>query len=105
MEDTTAKVTMTLKEAVPSQIIGTTEDITGVIHNAHTQVLIHTVLITALHITDHLHTGAHQLTHETAAVHALDQPINQLRKAHTNLLHNPDDHKVKHILKGIQELQ
>ena len=103
--DTAAKAAMTLTEAIQGQIIGTTNDITGVIHNAYTQVLIHIILITKLNITDHPHTGAHQLTQETAAVHTLDQPTNQLRKPCTNLHHNPGGHKVKHILKGNQELQ
>ena len=103
--DNAAKVAITLTEAIPSQITGTTEDITGIIHNAHTQVFIHIILVVTLHTTDHLPTGAHQLTQETAAVHTVNQPINQLRKAHTNLLHNPEDHKVKHILKGNNELQ
>ena len=92
---------MTLTEAIQSQIIGTTDDITGVIHNAHTQVLIHIILIATLHIADHLHTGAHQFSQETAAVHTLNHTTNQLRKPCTNLHHNPGGHKVKHILKGI----
>ena len=103
--DTTAKVTMTPTEAVPGHTTGTTDDITGVVHNAHTQVLIHIFLTVTLHTTDHLHIGALQFPPETTVDHALDQPTNHLRKAHTNLIHNPEDHKVKHILKGIQELQ
>ena len=96
---------MTFTKVISSYITGTTEDITGVIHGAHTQALIHIILVMTLHIADHLPTGAHQVTQETTAVHALDQPSNQLRKAQTNLFHNSEDHKVKHILKGIQELQ
>ena len=103
--DTAAKVAMTLTKAVQGQITGTTEDITGVIHDAHTQVFIHIVLITTLHIADYLHTGAHQLTQEIEEDHALIPPTNQLRKAHTNLLYNPKDYKVKHTPKGIQGLQ
>ena len=62
LTDTTAKVTMTPTEAVPGHITGTTEDITGVVHNAHTQVFIHIVLAVTPNTADHLHTGAHQLT-------------------------------------------
>ena len=65
------------------------------------QVLIHIFLTMSLHIIDHLHIGALQLTAETAVDHAFDKPTNQLRKADTNLHHNPEDHKVKHIPKGI----
>ena len=95
---------MTLTEVIPGHITGTTEDITGVVHDAHTHILIHIVLTVTLHTTDHLHTGTHQLTPETAADHTLNQPINQLRKPCINLHHIPEDHKVKHIPKGIQEL-
>ena len=103
--DYTSKVAMIPTEAIPGHTTGTTDNITGVVHNAHTQVLIHIVLTMTLHTADHLHIGALQLTPENTADYALNQPINQLRKAHTNLLHNPEDHKVKHIPKGIQELQ
>ena len=57
------------------------------------------ILTMTLHTTDHLHTGAHQLTPETTVDHALDQPTNQLGKPHINLHHIPEDHKVKHIPK------
>ena len=103
--DTTAKVVMIPTEAIPGHTTGTTDDIMRVAHDVHIQVLIHIILNVTLHTTDHLHIGALQLTSETAADHALDQTTNQLRKTHTNLLHNPDKHKVKHILKGIHELQ
>ena len=78
--DTTAKVTMTLTEAIPGQMTGTTEGITGGVHDAHTQGLIHIILIMTLHIKGHLYTGAHQLTQETTADHALIQPTNQLQQ-------------------------
>ena len=103
--DTTAKVTMTPTEAFPGHTTLTTDDNTGVVNNTHTQVLIHIILTVTLHTVDHLHTGALQLTPKTAADYNLDQPTKHLRKAHTNLCHNPEDNKVKHILKGIQELQ
>ena len=69
-------------EAIPGHTIGTTDDITGVIHDVHTQVLIHIILTMTLHTTDHLHTGAHHLTHEITADHALDQPTGQLKALH-----------------------
>ena len=37
LADTTAKVTMTLTEAIPGHITRTTGDITGVLHDTHTQ--------------------------------------------------------------------
>ena len=99
IKDITAKITITTAEADPGHTIGTTDDITGVIHDAHTQVLIHTILTMTLHIEDYLHTEAHQPTQETAADHALNQPTNQLRKPCINTHHNPEDPKVKHLLK------
>ena len=96
---------MTPTEAIQGHTIGTTDDITGVIYDDHTQVLIHIILTMTLHTADHLHTGAHQLTQEIAADHTLDQPTGQLRKPHTNLHQNPEEHKVRHIQKGIQESQ
>ena len=76
--DTTAPVNMTSAEAVPGQITETTENITGVVYDTHTQVLIHIILAMTLHTADHLHTGGHQLTPETAADHNLNQSTNQL---------------------------
>ena len=96
---------MTPTESIPGHTTGITDAITGVLHNAHTQTLIHILLTTTLHIEYHLHVGVLQLTQETAADHALDQPTNQLRKPCINLHHISEDHKVKHIPKGIQELQ
>ena len=92
-------------ETIPGHTTGITYAITGVVHDAHTQVLIHTVLTVTLHITDHLHIGALQLIPGIAADHALNQPTNPPRKPHTNLHHSPKDHKIKHIQRGIQELQ
>ena len=105
LADTKAEATMTPTKAIPGHTTGTKDDITGVVHDAHTQVLIHFILNATLHTADHLHIGALQLTPKTASDHNLNQPTNQLRKAHSNLHHSPEDHKVKHILKGIQELQ
>ena len=53
--DTTANVAMTPTEAVPGHATGTTDNISGVVHDAHTQVLIHTILTTTPHTTDQLH--------------------------------------------------
>ena len=97
--DITAKVTMTPTEAIPGHTTGITDDITGVVYDAHTQTLIYIVLTVTLHITDHQPTEALQLTPEIAADHALNQPTNPPRKPHTALHHIPADHKVKHIQK------
>ena len=72
LTDTAAKVTMTPTEAIPSYVIGTTKDFTGVVHADHIQVLIHTILTTTLYNEDNLHAGAYQPTQETAVDHALD---------------------------------
>ena len=44
--DTTAKVTMTPTEAIPGHTTGTSDDITGVVHDVHTQVLTHIIFTT-----------------------------------------------------------
>ena len=83
-------------EATPGDIIGTA-DITGILHDTHTQTLISTVLIMTLHIEGHLHTEAHQFTHEITADHALDQPTDQLRKtSHQNSSHSRRSHDNMH---------
>ena len=105
IKDTTAKVAITPTEAIPGHSIGTTDDITRVIHNTHTEVLICTILTTTPYIKDHLHTGAHQPTQNTTAYHSLGQPTNQCRKPCIKIHHIPEDSKVKHILKEIQESQ
>ena len=56
--DTTAKVAMTPIEAILGHTTGTTDNSTGVVPNAHTQVLLHIVLAVTLHTVDHLHIGA-----------------------------------------------
>ena len=58
-----------------------------------------------LHIEAHLYTGAHQLTHDIAADHALIQPTGQLRNPHIRINHIPEDPKLIHTLKEIQESQ
>ena len=65
-------------QAVPGDTTGTTDNITGVVHKAHTQVLMHSILAMTLPATDHLHIGALQLTPENAADHTLNQPTNLL---------------------------
>ena len=105
LTDITAKVTMTPTEAIPGHTTGITDVITGVVHDAHTQTLIHIFSAMTLHIADHLHIEDLQLTLEITADHALNQPTNPPRKPCTNHHHIPEDHKVKHIPKGIQELQ
>ena len=98
----TTKTAMT-KEAILGPTIGTTNDITRIIHDTHTQVLIHIILAMTLHTTDYPHTGTHQLTQEIAKDYTLGQPTGQPRKPRTNLHQSPEDHKVRHLQKGIQE--
>ena len=105
LTDITAKVAMTPTGAIPGHTTGMTDAITGVVHNAHTQTLIHIVLTMTFHIADHLHTEALQFTPGITADHTLNQPTNLPRKPHINLHHIPEDYEVKHIPKGIQELQ
>ena len=89
--DTTAEVAMTPTEAVPGHITGITDDITGVLHNSHTQVLIHITLTMTLHTADHLHKEALPLTLEIAPDHTLNQPINPPRKT-KKATHQPSSH-------------
>ena len=96
---------MTPTEAIPGHTTGKTDDITGVVHSIHTQPLTHIVLTMTLHIIDHLHIEALQLTPEITADHVFIQCTKPPSKAHTNLHHIPADHKVKHIPKGTQELE
>ena len=103
LTDTTATVAMIPTEDAPGHIIGTADNITGVLHDAHTQMLISTVLAVTLHIEGHLLIEAHWLTHEITADHALDQPTGQLRKPHIRIHHIPEDPTVIHTLKEIQE--
>ena len=56
LADITAKVIMTPTEAIPGHTTGITDDITGVVHDAHALALIHIILTVTLHITDHLPT-------------------------------------------------
>ena len=96
---------MSPTEAIPGHTTGITNDITGVVHDTHTQPLTHIVLTMTLHTADHLHIEALQLTPEITADHTLDQPTNPPRKPLTDLHHIPADHKTKHRPKRTQELQ
>ena len=95
----------TAEKAMLGHTIWTADDITGVIHDAHTQRLIFTVLTVTLHIEGHLLTGAHQLSHEIKADHTLSQPTGQLRKLCIRIHHIPEDSKVINTLDKIQESQ
>ena len=105
IKDTTAKVTIIPTKAILGHTIGITDDITEVIHDAHTQILISTILTMTLHMEGHLHIGVHQLTHGIAADHALNQPTGQLRKPHIRIHQIPEEPKVIHTLEEIQESQ
>ena len=96
IKDTTAKVTITPTEAVLGHTIGTTGDITGVVHANHTQTLIHTILTMTPHIEGHLHTGAHQLIHTIAVDHALHQHTGQIKTLHQNSSHSRRSHSNTH---------
>ena len=87
----------------PGHIIGIADNITGVLHNAHTQMLISTILAMTLHIEGHPLIEAHQLTHENTADHALNQPTGQLRKPCIRIHHVPEDPMVICALKEIEE--
>ena len=55
IRDTTAKVTVIPTEAIPGHSTGATDDIIGVDHDAHIQVLIHILLAMTLHTAHYLH--------------------------------------------------
>ena len=103
IKDTASKVAITPTEAVLGHTIGTPGDITGVVHTNPAQTLIPTILAITPHIKGHLHTGAHQLIHEIAADHTFNQHTGQLRKPCIRVHHIPEDLKVTHTLKEIQE--
>ena len=85
IEDTTAIVAIIPKEAILCHTIGTTDNITEVVHDTQTQILISNILAATLHIEGHLYIGAHQLTHGITADHALNQPTGQLRKPYIRI--------------------
>ena len=73
--DITVTVTMIHTEDVPGHIIETLDTTTGVLDDAPTPVII--IPTVTPHITDHLHTGAHQLTLGIRADHIPIQHTNQ----------------------------
>ena len=101
LADTTATATMIPTEDAPGHIVGTAENITGVLHNV--QMLISTVLTTTLYIEGHLLTEAPWLTHVITADHALDQPTGWLRKPCIRIHHVPENPTVICSLKEIQD--
>ena len=101
--DTAAIVAITSTDTVLSHTRGTADDITRVIHDAHTQMPMSTILTVTLCIEGHLHTRAHQHIHEITADCILEQPTGQLRKPHIRIHHIPGDPKVIHTLEEIQE--
>ena len=86
LADITAKVIMTPTVVIPGHTAGITDDITGVVHDTHTQPLTHIILTVTLHIADLLHIEALQLTPEITADHTLNQHTNPPGKVYTNLL-------------------
>ena len=101
LTDTTATAAMIPTKDAPGHIVGTAENITGVLHN--TQILISTILAASLHVEGHLLTEAPWLTHVIVADHALDQPTGQLQKPCIRIHHIPENPVVIHALKEIQE--
>ena len=90
---TTAEATVTPTETVPGHATETADAITGVLPSAHTPVSIHIAFTMTPHIRDHLCTETLQLTLETAADHDLNQHINQPRRPHTKIHHDPGNPK------------
>ena len=88
IKDATAKATITPTEAMLGHTTGTIGDITGVVYADYAQTRIHTIFAMTPHIKGHLHTGAHQLTHEITADHTFSQHTGQLRKPHQNSSHS-----------------
>ena len=88
-------------EAIPGHIIEKIDVIIGVLHDALTPVLI--LPAVSPHITDHLHTGAHQLTFGTTADHNPIQHTNEVRKLCINLHPIPAELKANYMIKEIQE--
>ena len=99
--DITVTVAMIHTDTFPGHIIETLDVTIGVLHNALTPILI--VPTMTHHITDHPHTGAHQLTLGTTADHAPIQHTNQVRKPCINLHPIPADVKAICMIKETQE--
>ena len=96
---------MTPTDVIPGHTTEVIDDTTEIVHDAHTQPLIHIILTMTLHITHHLDIAALQLTTEIAADHTVDQDTTPPGKGHTNLPHIYRNPKAKHIPKGIQQSQ
>ena len=99
--DIAATVAVIHTEDIPSHIIETTDITTRVLHDALTPVII--VPTVTPHITDHLQTGAYQLTLGIRADHIPVQHTNQVSKLYINLQCIPADLKTSHIIKEIKE--
>ena len=88
-------------EDVPGHIIETIDVATGVLHDVPTLVII--IPTMTPHITDHLHTGAHQPTLGIRADHVPIQHTNQVSKLCINLQHMPADLRTSCTIKEAQE--
>ena len=102
---TTAEAVGTPTEAIPGHTTRTADTVAGVLPGAHAQMPIHIALATTPHIGDHPCTEAIQPTLETAAGHDLDQHINQPRRPHTKIHHDPGNPTVLHTLRETPESQ
>ena len=96
---------MTPLETTPGHATETVDTLTGVFPSTHDQMPIHIPLSKTAHIRDPPHTEDLQLTLETTADHNLDQHINQPRKPHTKIHHNPGNPTVLHRLRETPESQ
>ena len=105
LKDTTAEATVIPTEAIPGHTTGTADVITGVLPSAYTEMPIQIALAMTPHIGDHPHTEALQLSLETTTDHNLDQHINQPRRPHTKIHHNPGNPTVLHTLRDTPESQ
>ena len=72
LTDITAKIIMTPTEGIPGHTIGITDNITEVVHDAHTYLFTHISLTMTFHIADYLGIEPLQLTPEVTADHALN---------------------------------
>ena len=99
--DITTTVTTICTEDIPGHIIETIDITTGVLHDAHSPVII--IPAMTPHIIDYLCTGAHQLTPRIRADHLPVQQTNQVSKLCIHLQHIPADLKMSCIIKEIQE--
>ena len=101
--DIAATVATIHTEDIPGHNIETMDITTGILHDALTPVII--IPTVTPHITDHLHTGPHQLTLGIRADHIPNQRTNQVSKLCLNLQWIPADLKTSCIINKIQESQ